>query len=507
MERLSPLDALFLDAEDEDRHASLAIASIAVAEGPAPSQDDFLAAVRGRLALIPRYRQKVRQLPLDLGQPVWVDDPTFDLAFHVRRTAVPAPGDDAALFRLAARIMSQRLDRDRPLWECWVVEGLADDRWAVLTKVHHCVVDGVGGNGLYRMVFDSTAQPGEPVADAPEPTPEPSTARLTMDAIADLVRWPLDQARLVFGAFGAPSTFGLLGQTISGLARLASVLVPVSPSPLVGPIGQQRRYSAVRVALPDVVRAAKAFQVTVNDLLMAAVTGALRAQLLRAGTDADRAAVRALVPVSVRKKGDEYVTENRISVLLPLLPVEYADPVNRLVAVHQRLGALKAGNEAEAGTALTALAKHEPFAPISLAIRIAARLPHRNLVTLATNVPGPRQPLYVLGRPILEILPYAPIAIRMRTGIAALTYHDQMVIGVTCDYGTGPDPDELARDIGDGIAQLIAAAPEPAGPDATTKQPRAKQSRKRRQPAVAKGATATADRARAPKRHRERSSP
>ena len=151
MEYLSPLDAAFLDAEDEDRHSSFAIASVAVLDGPAPSQADFVAAVRGRLPLVPRYRQKVRRVPLNLGQPVWVDDPHFDVAFHVRRTAVPAPGDDAALCRLVARVMSQRLDRDRPLWECWVIEGLADDRWAVLSKVHHCMADGLSANQLYLL--------------------------------------------------------------------------------------------------------------------------------------------------------------------------------------------------------------------------------------------------------------------------------------------------------------------------------------------------------------------
>src|SRR5689334_22278961 len=152
-DRMSPLDAAFLDLEDADAHASLAISSTAIMDGPVPSHEEFVAMLRTRLPLIDRYRQKVRQIPLDLGRPLWVDDPDFDLAHHVRRTALPAPGDDAALSRLMARVMSQRLDRDHPLWEYWVIEGLAGGRWALISKVHHCMVDGVSGTHLYYVLL------------------------------------------------------------------------------------------------------------------------------------------------------------------------------------------------------------------------------------------------------------------------------------------------------------------------------------------------------------------
>jgi WS/DGAT/MGAT family acyltransferase len=459
MEHLSPLDSAFLDAEDADRHASLAIASIAVVEGPAPGHDEFVAAVRGRLPLIPRYRQKVRQLPLDVGLPVWVEDQAFDLAYHIRRTALPAPGDDAALCRLVARVMAQRLDRDRPLWECWVIEGLADDRWAVLTKVHHCMADGISGNELYRIVFDESPSPREAVADTWCREPEPSTLRLTADALADLVRSPLEQVRRLAQALRAP---GVLAQQVAdtarGLIELAGVLGPLARSSLAGPIGQQRRYAAGRAALADVVHVAKTFEVTVNDVVLAAVTGAFRTQLLSAGAPPDPAAVRTLVPVSVRASGEEGIVDNRISLLLPLLPVELADPLDRLREVHRRLGALKASKEAEAGQAMTELAKHEPFPPISYGIRLAARLPQRNIVAVTTNVPGPRRPLYVLGRRIVEILPYVPIALRLRTGVAVMSYHDRMSFGVTADYDTGPDADLIVARLGDEIGRLVEAA-------------------------------------------------
>ncbi|MEV0133304.1 wax ester/triacylglycerol synthase family O-acyltransferase [Dactylosporangium sp. NPDC050688] len=470
MEHLSPLDSAFLDFEDADRHASLAIASIAVVEGPPPSQSEFVESVRGRLPLIARYRQKVRQLPLDVGPPVWVEDPAFDLTYHIRRTGLPAPGDDAALCRLVARLMAQRLDRDRPLWECWVIEGLAGNRWAVLTKVHHCMADGVSGNALYRIVFDESPVPRDAVPDTRCHTPEPSTLRLTADAVADLVGNPLQQIRSLMHALHAPQALVRhVADTARGLIELTGVLMPVSRSPLAGPIGQQRRYAVGRAALQDVVHVAKTFQVTVNDVVLAAVTGAFRTHLLNDGATPDPDAVRTLVPVSMRTPGDEGVVDNRISVLLPLLPVEHTDPVGRLREVHRRLSALKESKEAEAGEAMTELAKHEPFPPLAYGIRLAARLPQRHIVAVTTNVPGPRRPLYVLGRQIVEILPYVPIAVRLRTGVAALTYHGQMSFGVTTDYDTGPDADLIIDALGDEIAKLVEAA---RAADATARSPK-----------------------------------
>jgi len=462
MEHLSPLDAAFLDAEDEDRHASFAIASVAVLDGPAPSQADVINAVRGRLPLVPRYRQKVRPIPLDIGHPVWVDDPHFDIAFHVRRTAVPAPGDDAALCRLVARVMSQRLDRDRPLWECWVVEGLADDRWAILSKVHHCMADGLSANQLYLLLFDESAQPSPAIEDTWVAEPEPGTMALTTAALADLARNPVQQLRLIGEGLRAP--LRLTRRTVDaarGLASLAGVLRPVSASSLSGPIGQQRRYGVTRASLPDVAAVAKRFGVTINDVLLAAISGAYRALLLQRGEEPAPDAVRSLVPVSVRVTGQEHLIDNRISIMLPLLPVDLDDTLGRLKAVHQRLVALKASKEAEAGAAMTELARYEPFAPISLGIRLAAHIPQRNIVTVTTNVPGPKRPLYMLGRRIVEILPYVPIAVRLRTGIAVLTYCDRVTFGITADYDSAPDVELLGTVIERELAELVEAARAP----------------------------------------------
>jgi diacylglycerol O-acyltransferase len=395
-------------------------------------------------------------VPLDLGQPVWVDDPNFDLGYHIRRTAVPAPGDDAALCRLVARIMSQRLDRDRPLWESWVIEGLGEGRWAVLTKVHHCMADGISGNQLYSLMFDDS-----PTATGAVwcPAPEPSTVRLTVQALSELVLNPIEQVRLLVQGLRAPRiVMRRATTTVRGLAAMAGALIPVRSSSLSGPIGQPRRYGVARASLEDVADVAHAFHVSMNDVFLAAISGAFRMLLLHRGEQPNADSVRTLVPVSVRAHGDEGVLDNRISLLLPRLPVELEDPVDRLHAVHLRLTALKASKEAEAGQAMTSLAEHEPFAFISWGIRLAARLPQRNIVTVTTNVPGPRRPLDMLGRRVIEILPYVPIAVRLRFGVSIMTYCDRVSFGITSDYDSAPDVDLMAAEIEDGIKGLVKAA-------------------------------------------------
>ncbi len=459
MERMSPLDAGFVDLEDEDRHASLAIASIAVLEGPGPAYEDFLAAIAGKLPLVPHYRHKARHIPFDLGRPVWVDDPNFDLRYHVRQTALPAPGGDEQLRHLLERVMAQRLDRERPLWECWLVEGLEGGRWAVLTKVHHCMVDGVAATDLYRVFFDATPERSPAVEDTWQPRPEPSTLSLTAVALRDLALSPVEQARAVRGALRTPGE--VVRRTIAiarGLAALAGAVVPSSVSSLSGPIGRPRRYRPVRLSLADVKAVRKQLGGTVNDVILAAIAGAFRTLLLARGEQPGPHTIRSLVPVSVRAPGEEGIHENRVSLLLASLPVDVADPVERLAAVRTHLEALKASREAEAGAAMTSIAGYEPFPLISLGIRLAFRMPQRNIVTVTTNVPGPRQPLYAMGCRLVEILPYVPIATTVRFGLAIFSYCGQMTVGITGDRASTPDIDVLARGIEDSLAELLAAA-------------------------------------------------
>jgi WS/DGAT/MGAT family acyltransferase len=458
MEQMSPLDAGFVDLEDEDPHASLAIASIAVLEGPAPSYEEFLTAIAGRLPLVPRYRHKARHIPFDLGRPVWVDDPSFDLRYHIRQTALPAPGGDQQLCRLMERVMAQRLDRERPLWECWLVEGLEGGRWAVLTKLHHCMVDGVSATDLYRVLFDATPEPSPAVEDRWQPAPEPSTLRLTAAAIRDLALNPLGQLHALPNALRAPGD--LIRRTLGiarGVATLAAGLVmPANASSLSGPIGRSRRYRLVRFPLADVKPIRRQLGGTVNDVVLTVITGAFRTLLLARGEQPGAHTIRSLVPVSVRAPGEEGVYDNRVSLLLAYLPVDIADPVERLAAVRTHLEALKASREAEAGEAMTSIARYEPFPLVSLGVRLAFRAPQRSVITVTTNVPGPPVPLYALGRRVIEILPYVPIATTVRFGVAIFSYCGQMTIGITGDRASTADIDVLAHGIEDSLSELIA---------------------------------------------------
>ena len=462
MDRLSPLDALFVDAEDQDPHTSMAIASIAVFEGPPPAHQEFLAFLTGRLPLVPRYRQKLQTVPFRLGRPVWVDDPHFDLGYHVRRTALPAPGGDQQLAALMARVMSQRLDRDHPLWEYWVIEGLAEGRWALISKVHHCMVDGVSGTDLYRVIFDFSPEP-EPsptaATDDRAPGAEPSPLELAAEAILDDVVLPLREALALSSAASHPG--GAIRQAadaVRGFAELAPAAWPATGSSLSGPIGKERRFTWVRASLDDVKLIKRELGGTVNDVVLAAITGGFRALLLARGEQPGPHMVRSLVPVSVRVPGEENVYGNQVSALLADLPVHIADPAERLAAVQAGLRALKTSKEAMVGESLVRLGHYSLYPLTSWGVRLAFGLPQREIVTVTTNVPGPRQPLYGMGRRLVEIIPYVPIATTLRTGIAIFTYCDTVTFGITGDFAANPDLDVLVRGIEHELSELLAAA-------------------------------------------------
>jgi WS/DGAT/MGAT family acyltransferase len=475
MDRLKPLDAAFIDAEDEDPHTSMAIASIAVFEGPPPSQKEFLTFLAGRLPLVPIYRRKLRTVPFRLGRPVWVEDPEFDLRYHVRRTALPAPGGDAQLTDLMARVMSQRLDRDRPLWEYWVIEGLAGDRWALISKVHHCMVDGVSGTDLYRVVFDDSPEPAPPVADDWTVGPEPSAARLAAEAAADAAALPMRQALALSRATADPRrTLTQATDLTRAVIRLVPSGWPAARSSLSGQIGRQRRYALARASLDDIKTIKRAFGGTVNDVVLAAISSGFRALLLARGEQPGPHEVPSLVPVSMRAPGEESIYENRVSATVADLPIHIADPVERLTAVRTELESLKASKEAMVGEALVGLGRYSPYPLASWLVRLAFWLPQREIVTVTTNVPGPRQPLFGMGRRLEEIIPYVPIASRVRTGISIFSYCGTITFGLTGDFAANPDLDVLARGIEHGVAELLAAARKRSQPAAANgRRPRA----------------------------------
>ena len=459
MDRMSPLDAAFLQAEDEEPEISMAIASIAVFEGPAPTLDELTRAYASRLHLIPRYRQRVICPYGDLGPPVWVDDPDFDLTFHIRRTALPAPGGDAEMFALMGRVMAQRLDRRRPLWDCWLVEGLADGKWALISKVHHCMVDGVSGTQLYHLLLSTS--PDDVTIDDAVPWQGqaiPSRVAVTADAAVQLALSPVRMASLATTAVRAPRrTVRRLTETTRGAVALAGAVKPAPVSTLMGRIGPHRRYHATAVDLQKVRVISRTFDVTINDVALAAATSAFRRLLLARGETCAPNTVRSLVPVSVRAQGEEGIAENRVSCLLADLPVHLPDPVQRLEAVHAHVAQLKATHEADAGVVATDLAAREPFPLVAPLVRAMFHLPQRNIVTVTTNVPGPRVPLFMLGRRLERLMPYVPIASRLRFGIAIFSYCDELTFGVTGDYDAA-DVEVLVAELAHSVDELAARA-------------------------------------------------
>jgi WS/DGAT/MGAT family acyltransferase len=459
MDRLTPLSDAFLEAEHEDSKASLAIGSFAVFAGPAPSFEEFVRVTEERLPLVPRYRQKLRTTPFGLAAPAWVDDPDFDVRWHIRNTALPAPGGQAEIGRLLSRVMTQRMDRSRPLWEYWFCEGLPGGRWGLLSKLHHSLADGVSGTDLYRLVLDTSPQPRPHPVDDWQPAQPQSTVSFTAQALLDAARLPGAVVRAIGAALERPRRLALLTvQTVKGVVTMTGALRPVDDSSLTGPLGGSRRYAWTTVSLSDIRTVRKRFGVTVNDVALTAATGGFRHLLLSRGEVPTAHTVRSLVPVSTREPGAESIADNRVTLMLPYLPVDIDEPCERLLAVQDRVRALRAAGEPEAGKTITTALEYGLFPPVAMGIRLGLRLPQHLIATVTTNVPGPRETLYGLGCELEEILPYVPIADRVRIGVAMFSYRDALTFGITGDYDTVPDIEVLADGMAKSMIELVEAA-------------------------------------------------
>ena len=452
MEHLTALDAAFLEVEDSDPHVSLAVGAVSIMEGPAPSYDEFVSAFAERALTIPRCGQILRTHPLDLGSPEWVDDPHFDISRHLHRVALPHPGDDAELFEMVATVMERRLERELPLWGCWMIEGLSDNRWAVLTKIHHCIADGIATTQMLAKFSDSGG--GDTFATHIRAAREPVRHGLDLSKLSlNPLSWASGIGGAAFAAVAAAEHMAM------GAAELTASLLTAAPeSSLNGPVTTMRRYSAARVLLADLQEVSRAFDVTLNDVALAAITNSYRRILLDRGEQPGRNSLRTLVPVSVRPTHQFYMTDNQVSAMLPLLPVDEPDPVQQLQLVHSRLSRAKGSGQSEGASAVVSAAKNVPFAFSAWAVRVLARLPQNAVVAVATNVPGPRGQQKLMGRQVLEVLPIAPIALQLRTGIAMLSYAGTFIFGITADYDTAPDIEALAAGIEDGVAQLLTAS-------------------------------------------------
>jgi diacylglycerol O-acyltransferase len=457
MDRMSAQDASFLYLESD--RSPMHVGGVSIFEGPPPEPQQFADHVASKLDQVPRYRQIVRTVMLGIGSPVWIDDPYFNIGYHVRRTALPAPGSDLQLQALVGRVMSQKLDRDKPLWEMWVVEGLEGGRWALLSKVHHCMVDGVAATDLMAVLLDRERDPGEPVVPPQwAPGPYPSEAQLLVEALGGGTRMPIEFARGALSALRGPRTIAAeLDMTVRGLIASAGLARRPPSSSLNGALGPHRRWGWARGTLTDVQAVRHALGGTVNDVVLAAISGGFRELLLARGEPVDRP-LRSLVPVSVRRPGERGTYNNRVSAMFAELPIGIADPVARLQSVTMQMAGLKESKQAVAGEVLTSLSGFAPPMLLMVGARLASRLPQRNINTGTTNVPGPQFPLYAGGRRMLESFPYIPLFASVRLAVAIFSYDGKLSFGVSGDYDTTVDLQVLCGGIERGLAELVHAA-------------------------------------------------
>lgn len=487
MVTMSPLDASFLHIEDGVTH--MHIGSVGIFEGPAPGPEEVPAAITARLPLVPRYRQKVRFVPLALGRPTWVDDPHFNLDYHVRRTALPSPGSDQELRNLVGRVMSQQLDRAKPLWELWVAEGLGQGRWALISKVHHCMVDGVSATDLLSVLLSAQREPPAAPADPWRPEPEPNPAELVTHALAERAASPYEGMRTLLAAVRGPRRVAREAFELGrGLANLRSVAAPGPPTSLNGPIGPHRRWDWARSRLSDVKRIREAHGGTINDVVLAGIAGGFRDLLLERGEEVEDRIVRTLVPVSVRAEHERGTYNNKVSAMFAELPVGIEDPVAALAAIHEQMQQLKRSGQAVAAERLTALSGFSPAMLLALAGRVGTRVPQRAINTVTTNVPGPQQPLFLSGRRMLEAFPFVPLGGSVRIGVAIFSYDGNINFGVTGDRETAADIGVLCRGI---ERRLAALAPPDASPSPEAGISRPAPRRRRPPPAGRRAAAAS----------------
>jgi diacylglycerol O-acyltransferase / wax synthase len=459
-DRLSGLDASFLALEKSGAH--MHVGSVLVFDGDPPPYQDLLDQIESRLHLVPRYRQKLAFPPLAQARPVWVDDPHFNVAYHVRHTALPDPAGEDQLRRLAGRVFSQQLDRTKPLWEIWLVNRVGDDRFALVCKTHHALVDGISGVDIMTVLFDLEPDPPEQEPGPPwYPRPQPSGSTLFAEALLERAATPLGAARAAAGLAADPrDAAGQAARTLAGLASMASAgMGGAPPSPLNTRIGPHRRFAWVESDLARFKAVKGALGGTVNDVVLAVVTGALRAHLERRGRDPSGLELKAMVPVSVRAEDQRGALGNQVAAMYAPLPVGLADPLERFRAVHEALGDLKSSAQAIGAERLTQLAGFAVPTILNQAARLQSRQRLFNLTV--TNVPGPQFPLYMLGRKLAAFYPKVPLVLNTALGIAIMSYDGRVFFGLLGDFDAMADLDDLAADLGAAIDELSTAAGVP----------------------------------------------
>jgi diacylglycerol O-acyltransferase / wax synthase len=459
MERLSATDASFLAGEKESSH--MHVGAVMIFEGPPPDHEETLEHIESRLHLVPRYRQKLAVPRFEMGRPLWVDDPSFNLDYHVRHTALASPGGLEQLRLLTARIFSQRLDRSKPLWECWFVQGLEDDRFAIISKAPHALVDGISGVDLATVLFDLSPVPPER-AHVPKwtPRPEPSQVELIAEGVKGLIRRPFELGRGALGAALDPEhTIRRVRNAAEGFGEVAwAGLNPAPETPLNVPIGSHRRIVWVETALDQFKTIKNSLGGSVNDVVLAVTSGALGRWLRTRGVRTEGLELRAQVPVSIRSDDEHDRLGNRITVMRAPLPVYARNPIERLRIVRESMQGLKESKQALAAKMLVEL---EDFAPPTI-LSMAARThwSTRLFNMIVTNVPGPQFPIYLLGRELLELVPVAFLPDNYALTIAAMSYNGKLVFSLLGDYDAMPDIDLVGEYMQESLQELLTAAGE-----------------------------------------------
>lgn len=464
-DRLSALDASFLYVEDYATPMHVGGVAVFRQSRTGFDYDTMLSLIERRLALVPRYRQRVQQIPGKLARPVWIDDQDFDITYHLRRSALPKPGNDEQLHDLVARLMSRKLDPARPLWEIYLVEGLSKNRVAVVTKTHQAMVDGIAAIDIAQVLFD--VERGDTTGDADDlwmPRPAPSGAGLVVEAVADAVQRPGEIVENVRAAAGdATATVQKVARTFGGVvSALRTAATPAPSGPLNLPTSTQRRFAVARAKLDDLRSVRWEHGSTINDVVLAVLAGALRSWLLSRGeVVTGSTTLRAIVPMSVRsaeyelEREDDATVGGNISAQLVDLPVGEANPVVRL---HHITHAMRAHSDSDQSVAAGALVKASGFAPPTLhalGARVANQLSDRLFNVLVTNVPGPQVPLYAAEAKMVEMFPVVPLAKNQSLSVGVTSYNGGVFFGLNGDRDAMPDVDVLAAMIGEALDEMI----------------------------------------------------
>lgn len=462
-DRLSAVDASFLAQEGPSSH--MHVGGVLIFEGPPPKYHELLEQINSRLHLVPRFRQKLAFPPYETGRPIWVDDPNFNLEYHVRHTALPEHGPEEQLKQLTGRIFSQQLDRTKPLWEVWLVQGLDQSQFALVSKTHHAMVDGISGVDLTAVLFDPDPVP-KPIKGPEQqwvPHPEPTGAEMAIDGIRDRLKQPLAAAQRLINAVEHPRpALKRASESAEALAEVIwALLNPAPDTPLNVEIGPHRRYHWIRCELEQFKQIKNAVGGTVNDAVLAVVAGALARFFRRRGQRTEGLELRGLVPVSIRSEDEHGELGNRIAAMRGPLPLYADDPLQRLLIVHRAMDGLKESKQALGAEVIAGMNDFMPPTILSQASRLQFSTRLFNLIV--TNVPGPQFPIYMLGRELRDLFPVAFLPKNHALAVAIMSYNGRMGFGFLADYDALPDAERLRKDTEDSLAEMLEATRKRVG--------------------------------------------